>query len=320
MIAIFLSNGIVAQPIMTDTLLFINFENGADSIIQFYNISGSSFQQGVSLKPQLTQGNNTNNSIITDTAQPYLPNTFSYFEVPFVPNVIDTMMNEFVCPLQVCFKHRLHIDSLHAGAWIEIADQDQEFNLAQLQQWFQLNGNYYFYFNADLYNSYQSTDTLFNQELGFHQTFLEWKETCFDLYWIGVSPPNEERTAPDTMFIRFLFASDNTANISYEGWIIDDIRIGKGDGFCGGSLQNFSNEMKIYPNPTSGKIYLEFPETAETFVITEVSIFDVTGKTVQTFVNNTVPDFLDLSGYPQGLYIIQLQNEYNTWMSPVIQY
>ena len=68
--------------------------------------------------------------------------------------------------------------------------------------------------------------------------------------------------------------------------------------------------MKIYSNPTFGKIYLKFSETAERFVKTEVSVFDVTGKVVQTFVNNTFPDFLDLSGYPQGLYIIQLQNEY----------
>ena len=57
------------------------------------------------------------------------------------------------------------------------------------------------------------------------------KETCFDLYWIGVLPANEDRAATDNMFIRFLFASDTTANVSYEGWIIDDIRVGKGQGF-----------------------------------------------------------------------------------------
>jgi len=64
-----------------------------------------------------------------------------------------------------------------------------------------------------------------------------------------------------------------------------------------------SSQVKIYPNPASDRIYLDFGEVQNDF--TKVNIFNVKGQNLRTI--STVRNEIDISGFPNGLYFIELQ-------------
>ena len=81
--------------------LTIDFENGADSILIFSNDSASSthWQIGQPSKVNFDSAYSPTRAIVTDTSNVYLPNTLTYFEVPFVPNAYDSTSFFGICPL-----------------------------------------------------------------------------------------------------------------------------------------------------------------------------------------------------------------------------
>ena len=61
------------------------------------------------------------------------------------------------------------------------------------------------------------------------------------------------------------------------------------------------DELNIYPNPSSGKFYLDFQSSSDILV----SIKNIAGQTIKTEkLNNS--DFIDLSDQVQGFYFIQI--------------
>jgi len=67
------------------------------------------------------------------------------------------------------------------------------------------------------------------------------------------------------------------------------------------------DEPKVYPNPTSDKVYITFRET----VVLEKDIFvsDLSGRTVQAKVEKTTGTAIkvDLSELESGVYLIRLK-------------
>ncbi len=67
------------------------------------------------------------------------------------------------------------------------------------------------------------------------------------------------------------------------------------------SVENLSEKnFEIYPNPTTGKVYIEDAEGAE------VTIYNMVGEIVYRQSKTPVKATLDLSSYPNGSYLIQL--------------
>lgn len=67
------------------------------------------------------------------------------------------------------------------------------------------------------------------------------------------------------------------------------------------STNDVSNELlKIYPNPTQGEIFLSKS-------VTEISIYNLNGQKMPVVSNG---EFLNISGFPSGIYIIRGIDEY----------
>lgn len=64
--------------------------------------------------------------------------------------------------------------------------------------------------------------------------------------------------------------------------------------------------LKVYPNPVGDKVYLQLPST---FVTSQASIFDVTGKLILQKTLAMPLESIDISSLTSGLYILNLQSE-----------
>jgi hypothetical protein len=76
----------------------------------------------------------------------------------------------------------------------------------------------------------------------------------------------------------------------------------------------------IYPNPTNGLVTFAAPGMTEDIW---VSIINIHGKLIRTFSlsgNKTGihQQTVDLSGYPEGLYIISFRNKSQLWNEKLV--
>ncbi len=303
-LAMFSSSSAFLQTDFQSLLLTIDFENGADSIISYYNVSGTQWQKGVPQKTVLDTAYSPDHAMVTDTVNPYAPGTYTYFEVPFVPNdygVFD--FSNFVCPLKMCFRHKSDWDPAAAGGWVSLRDNNEylsEFGGFSTG----IYGLDYYYWMFEFYNDSSgwmeniAYDTLYNDTLGFGQSDTSWKHTCTEMSWIALSPGR----AFDTLYYRFSFMSDTLANPGHEGWMIDDIQIGQGWGVCAGSIEEQTSTMLwVYPNPANEYVRWEVP-----YAYGQASFdwIDVHGKIIQSGAANT--SMIQTTGLTNGLYILRL--------------
>jgi hypothetical protein len=70
-----------------------------------------------------------------------------------------------------------------------------------------------------------------------------------------------------------------------------------------------SADIKIYPNPATGKLFVELPEGVR--AINEISVHDIYGKTFQVATSSleSQPVELDLSGLRAGMYLIKIRTD-----------
>ncbi|MDY0347871.1 MAG: T9SS type A sorting domain-containing protein [Tenuifilaceae bacterium] len=71
-----------------------------------------------------------------------------------------------------------------------------------------------------------------------------------------------------------------------------------------------SNDVRIYPNPTSGQLKLEFVSPVEYYGIT-ISVYSLTGKLVYRKKMMLNPEEIDLSNQLDGVYLMTIENEVN---------
>ncbi len=61
------------------------------------------------------------------------------------------------------------------------------------------------------------------------------------------------------------------------------------------------NKVKVFPNPTSGKITIEGEN------ITHISVFNNAGQIIKQTEVEFTPSFLDLNQHPKGMYFIKVK-------------
>ena len=64
-----------------------------------------------------------------------------------------------------------------------------------------------------------------------------------------------------------------------------------------------SRELKVYPNPTRGNVFIQ----NENAIIERVVVTDLYGRTVATIPVNDYQGTLDLSSMPNGLYLLRIE-------------
>jgi hypothetical protein len=74
------------------------------------------------------------------------------------------------------------------------------------------------------------------------------------------------------------------------------------------------NDLKIYPNPTSNKLYVELEHPTRT----KVSLFDITGKEVYSTIINQATSTIDVSSFKSGLYLVKVVNENGSSKSKLV--
>ena len=65
------------------------------------------------------------------------------------------------------------------------------------------------------------------------------------------------------------------------------------------------NEVKIYPNPTTDKVFVKLPSATKT----TISIFDMKGRLITRNQFTEMINEIDLSSYQKGIYIIEVKGE-----------
>ncbi|MBV6442713.1 MAG: T9SS C-terminal target domain-containing protein [Haliscomenobacteraceae bacterium CHB4] len=95
-----------------------------------------------------------------------------------------------------------------------------------------------------------------------------------------------------------------TAPVRSFGWVIKMSKDGCMDTLCVTTslniLPNLKNNITVYPNPTSGIVYMDNCQNCT------VEVFNVLGNLV--FQQQSQPDQLNLSGLPDGMYVIKMSN------------
>ncbi|MFO7658914.1 MAG: T9SS type A sorting domain-containing protein [Bacteroidales bacterium] len=84
------------------------------------------------------------------------------------------------------------------------------------------------------------------------------------------------------------------------------------------SIENLTSDDKllVYPNPTTGNVFLRLPEYTENIAI---RVFDVTGQLVMD-IENMPNGELDLSGLPKGIYVLMFRSaNFNRFEKVILQ-
>lgn len=213
----------------------------------------------------------------------------------------------------ISFWHRYDTDSNRDGGRVEISTDggltwnDLRFNFTQ-------NG-----YNGVLLNS------ILPGERGFVRNSGGYINSVADL----------SEYSGETVTIRFRFVSNDTEEA--DGWYVDNVRLfgdyrevvneacvssdlGEeecgsattvvfGDPFTSNKNLEASFGVSIFPNPTDGKVFFKLENTLQGSTTFKLNSLDGRVlKTKEVDFSNGVVEF-DLSNFPKGIYLIQIQNE-----------
>jgi len=104
-------------------------------------------------------------------------------------------------------------------------------------------------------------------------------------------------------------ADDNNGNLTSETTIVT-VKSAT-------SLNDFKQaNIKVYPNPTTGKINLTFSRHNK---IKIVNLMDLTGRIIKTTTNPDSKESFDLSSFKNGIYILQIQTTKNTLNTKILK-
>ncbi len=74
-------------------------------------------------------------------------------------------------------------------------------------------------------------------------------------------------------------------------------------------LDELSHSVKVYPNPTTGTVFVELPSDVNASTI-QVSILDMAGRLIEEYSQITSMTFeLDLGAYTEGVYRIEIRSD-----------
>jgi hypothetical protein len=175
---------------------------------------------------------------------------------------------------------------------------------------------------TDLFTIYKNNDETFHiwgEEENYHgnitRPFLMHFSSNFDSldtkyysYWNGPGAQNYIRDIvkmPDQGYVACGFGWDNAHD--EDGWLLRIDSNGCANVNCTPlaiqeNTNDIINELEIYPNPATDKIYIK---TKPTEVIKNIRLFDIRGTAIKAQITGNE---IDVSMLANGLYIIEITN------------
>lgn len=175
---------------------------------------------------------------------------------------------------------------------------------------------------TDLFTIFKNNDGTFHiwgQEVNYHgditRPFLMHFSANFDSldtkyysYWNGPGAQNYIRDIvkmPDQGYVACGFGWDNTHD--EDGWLLRIDSNGCANVNCTPltiqeNNNDIINDVAIYPNPATDKIYIK---TKPTEVIKNIRLFDIRGTAIKALITGNE---IDVSMLANGLYIIEITN------------
>jgi hypothetical protein len=234
-------------------------------------------------------------AIVTDSANPYPVNNYSYFDIK-----IGAFNDEwYPANLFVEFKHKFDTDEGYDGGFISISyDSGKTFmNIITDTNWYNYDFAPPMFWIPDGETLYTKDDLLYNGECGFSGHSDSWITTSFGWALIPV-----KAESADTVILRFNFISDNIDN-GKEGWMIDDIRI-YSIYFYAVHDFDLEKQVVVYPNPGLSPIHVKLDKVYAGVV---ADIMDMKGNKVKEFSYSNTDHFnLEFPAEMRGLYIIKI--------------
>lgn len=98
-------------------------------------------------------------------------------------------------------------------------------------------------------------------------------------------------------------------------YFIDNFEIGKAEDIVSGTKEIvITNNVLVYPNPTSGTFQISSPEVFES-----LEVYDLTGKMMQKFKGNANNQY-DVSGLPSGIYQLAARSKDAISVSRIVKF
>ena len=96
----------------------------------------------------------------------------------------------------------------------------------------------------------------------------------------------------------------------------NEVTFSNNGGCITNSLNELSNEpnLKIYPNPSSSKLFIELENPTQT----TICLFDINGKEVYSTTINQAITTIDVSSFKRGLYLVKFIDEKGSSKSQVV--
>lgn len=175
---------------------------------------------------------------------------------------------------------------------------------------------------AGVYLDYVDCNTLTRTTLSFYDEInievtenngtLTATETGATYQWLdcdnGYNPITDETSQSFTPIVSGNYAVEITQNdiceVVSECYIVTVI----------GISENVFGKSKIYPNPTNGIFIIDFPNLAQS----NIRITDITGKII-FYATNADEKQIDISGFENGIYIIRIQTDKETFTTKIVK-
>lgn len=251
-------------------------------------------------KPQKTLFSSAStipNVIVTDTINYYPKNNVSTFTFsilnPYWPSA-----GPFITALR--WKQKLDMDQGLDGGIVEYSTNSGTTWVNTLN-----NPNIFMYYGYQPANK----DTLPSGQYCFSGTDNVWRDL-----WLCMGPTITN--VNDTLMMRFSFKSDSV-NTNKEGWMIDNMMAYITSMHPVKSISQ-EEDINVYPNTTSGILNVETKRHDEKGFIMFVELYDLSGKLLESYGQNTAKVVLDISKYPDGMYNLKVVSNKITSIFPVI--
>jgi len=276
-------------PFITQGQSYNQYFDGADTsasnsiFIHLDTSANNVWQIGPPQKVVFDSAATKPNVIVTDTSNSYPTNNTSSFVFGIDPQLFGFGV------LAIQWKQKLDMDKGTDGGIIEFSSDTGS-------TWENVFNNPYVY----NFNGFDSTnqDTLKNGEYAFTGTDSSWKDIwlCFDLSWLSLN---------DSLIFRFTMKSDSIDN-QKEGWLIDNL------------IAHFSivhtiaeieqkKYMKISPNPTSNRIYINTKKQEDFHIIERIELIDVKGDIIQEWGVSPTKFYIDIGDHPNAIYFLRIK-------------
>lgn len=242
-------------------------------------------------KPQKTlfsSASTTPNVIVTDTLNYYPKNNVSTFTFAIV-NPYWPTFGPFITALR--WKQKLDMDQGLDGGIVEYSTNSGTTWVNTLNN--SLIYMYYGYLPAN-------KDTLPSGQYCFSGADAVWRDI-----WLCMSP--NITNVNDTLMMRFSFKSDSV-NTNKEGWMIDNMMHYTTVMHPVKSISQMEN-LNVFPTITSGIVNVEATKKGDKGNLIFIELFDMAGKLIESYGQNTSKVVIDISKYPDGMYNLKVVSD-----------